>query len=93
MRSMKPEQRNAFVEAKARERSEIQGRIQKLNEQRRVFLAEEMKKRQAQGKDTLGSAVQQVVREQAQKKNHTFKEPENATQNSGETFEKKDADK
>jgi len=92
MRPMNADERKAFVGAKAKERSNIQKRIQKLNEQRRAFLAEEMKKRQAQGKDTLGSAVQQAIREQAQKKNYTFKAPESAAQNSAETSAKKDAD-
>lgn len=92
MKPMNAEQRKAFVETKAKERSEIQSRIQKLNEQRRAFLAEEMKKRQAEGRDTLGSAVQQAIREQAQKKNYTFKDPENAAQNSGETCVKENGD-
>jgi len=90
MRRMDADQRKAYVEAKAKERAEIQTRIQKLNEQRRDFLAEEMKKRQAEGKDTLGSAVQQAIREQAQKKNYTFNDPENTAQKSAETSKKED---
>lgn len=72
MQEMNAEQRNAYVTAKASERVEIQARIQKLNEQRNQFVAEERKKGGPLA-DTLGSAVKQAVREQAAKKNYTFK--------------------
>ena len=79
---MNAEQRNAYVAAKAKERGEIQAKIQKLNDQRNQFLAEERKNGSQQG-NTLGSAVKQAVREQAAKKNYTFK-PVEATPSAGE---------
>lgn len=88
MQGMNVEQRNAYVTTKAKERGEIQAKIQKLNDQRNQFIAEEMKSRSQQG-DTLGSAVKQAVREQAAKKNYTFK-PADVPSNTGEnTPEKK----
>jgi hypothetical protein len=77
MQSLNAEQRASYVNAKATERSELQARVQKLNEQRNKYIAAETAKQQ-QGK-TLGSAVQQAIREQAQKKNYTFKPAENPT--------------
>jgi hypothetical protein len=88
MRRMNAAERKTYVETQAKERAEIQAKIQTLNEQRRAFLAKEMKKQQAQGQ-TLGSAVQQAIREQAQKKNYTFKAPEGPKQDSTENSEKK----
>ena len=54
--------------------TEIQKKIQTLNEQRKKYVAVEMKKQQKGGK-TLGSAVIQAVREQAKKKNFKFEPP------------------
>jgi hypothetical protein len=81
MQGMNAEQRTAYVAAKAGERAEAQARIHKLNEQRARFVAEELKNRGGQA-DTLGSAAQQAIREQAAKKHFTFKpagEPSNTT--------------
>ncbi len=72
MRDMNAEQRSAYVATKSKDRAEIQAKIQKLNVQRSQFVAEEMKNRQQQG-NTLGSAVKQAVRDQAARKNYTFK--------------------
>ncbi|OHB67652.1 MAG: hypothetical protein A2Y77_11755 [Planctomycetes bacterium RBG_13_62_9] len=72
MQKMDAQQRTAFVNARAQERAEIQTRIQQLNGQRNQFVDQEMKKRPQQGQ-TLGSAVKQVIREQAARKNYTFK--------------------
>jgi len=77
MRGMNAEQRANYVNAKAKERTELQARVQKLNEQRNKYVASETAKQQ-QSK-TLGSAVQQAIREQAQKKNYTFKPSDNPT--------------
>jgi len=74
LQKMKPEERKAYVEAKAKERAEIQKQIQKLNGARKEYVAAELKK-QAGKADTLGSAVVKAVREQAQKKNFKFEEP------------------
>ena len=71
MQSMSPEQRVAYVNARASERAELQTRIQQLNELRSKFIAEETAKQRPA--DTLGSAVKQAIREQARQKNYTFK--------------------
>ena len=81
MQKMTAEERKAYVEAQATKRAEIQGKIQQLDEQRKKCVAKEMKKRQKEGK-TLGSAIIQAIREQAQKKNFTF---EPSDKSSGET--------
>jgi len=74
MRNMDDKERKEYVETKAKERAEIQKKIQTLNEQRKKYVAVEMKKQQKGGK-TLGSAVIQAVREQARKKNFKFEPP------------------
>jgi hypothetical protein len=77
MRNMTAEERKAYVETKAKERAEVQEKIQQLNEQRKKYVAEEMKKRQNEG-STLGSAIIQAVREQAARKNLVLEPPENS---------------
>jgi hypothetical protein len=72
---MSVEERKAYVQAKEKERTEIQQKIQQLNEQRKQHVSAEMKK--LHGEDnTLGSAIIMAVREQAVKKNFEFKAPE-----------------
>jgi hypothetical protein len=68
MQTMTVEERKAYVETKAKERTEIQQKIQELNDQRKKYVAEEMKK-QHNDTDTLGSAIIQAVSEQAERKN------------------------
>ena len=75
MRQMKAEERHAYVTAKAKERAKISQKIQQLNQQRKEYVAEQMKKLQP-GRDTLGSAVIQAIRRQAGKRNFEFKPPE-----------------
>ncbi len=72
LRKMTPEQRNAYVESKAKERREIQQRIVQLNKDREKYVAEEMKKRVASGTDTLDSAIIKTVRMQANARQFTF---------------------
>jgi len=74
MRKMSTKEKQAYVEGRLKERAEIQKQIQQLNDQRKKYVAEEMKKQQA-GTKTLGSAIIQAVREQAKKKNFKFEEP------------------
>jgi hypothetical protein len=84
MQNLSPEQRTAYVNAKAKERAEIQARIQQLNAQRNEYVAREAGKQQG---GTLGSAIQQAVHEQAAKRNYTFKPadaPTNATEKTPE---------
>ncbi len=78
MQSMTAKERKAYVENQAQRRAEIQTRIQQLNEQRKAYVAEEMKKQQGKGQ-TLGSAVQEAVRAQAQEKNYTLESPDNSS--------------
>jgi hypothetical protein len=68
LREMAPQERKAFVERRAREREEIQKRIQELDAARRKHVAEEMNKRSAAGEKTLEAAVIASVREQARAK-------------------------
>ncbi len=75
MQKMTPEKRKAYVEAKTKERAEIQKRIQELNVLRNNYVAAEMKKRHGDA-DTLGKAIITAVREQAVRKNFSFEQPE-----------------
>jgi hypothetical protein len=75
---MTAEERKAYIETQAKQRAEIQGKIQLLNEQRKKYVAVEMKKRQKQG-DTLGSAIILAIREQAKKKSFTFDSLDNSS--------------
>ncbi len=75
MQKMKPEERKVYIEAKAKERAKIQQQIQQLNEQRKQYVAQEMKKTTGKA-DTLGSAIIKAVREQARKNNFKFEKPE-----------------
>jgi hypothetical protein len=83
MQKMTAEERKAYVEAKAKQRNEMQQKIQQLNEQRKKYIAGEMKKLRKEG-DTLGSAIIQAVRKQAKKRNFRFESPENSLDSSRE---------
>ena len=87
MKKMNKEERKAYIGAQAKKRVKIQQRIQELNEQRKKYVAEEMKKRQLQG-DTLGSAVIKAVRDQAKEKNFIFKSSEKTPKNLGDSSSK-----
>ena len=71
MKKMNKAERKNYIDDQAKQRVTIQQRIRELNEQRKKYVAEEMKKMQKQG-DTLGSAVIKAVRDQAKKKNFSF---------------------
>ena len=75
MCKMTVEERKAYIETKAKQRTEVQQKIQQLNEQRKKYVAEQMKKRHSQS-NTLGAAIIQAVSEQARKKNFKFQPPE-----------------
>ena len=76
---MTPEERKAYVETKEKQREEIQQKIQQLNEQRKKYVADEMKRLQKEA-GTLGSAVIQAVREQAKRKNFEITSPEQSVE-------------
>ncbi|MHC4621082.1 MAG: vWA domain-containing protein [Planctomycetota bacterium] len=84
MKDMTTEQRQAYVRARQKERTEIQKKIQKLNAQRSKYVADEMKKLQG-GQNTLGSAVIQAVRDQAIKRNFKFQERKEPPKNVEQT--------
>jgi len=87
MRKMSVEERKAYVEGKLKERARIQQKIQQLNDQRKKYVAAEMKKLQPKDK-TLGSAMIQAVREQAEKRNFKFESPEKPSKNVEKTVSK-----
>lgn len=69
MKDMTIEERKAYVEEKAKERENIQNKINEVNEQRRDFIAEKL----AEGQDnTLDAAMLKIIREQAAEKNYSF---------------------
>ncbi|MBN2376284.1 MAG: VWA domain-containing protein [Sedimentisphaerales bacterium] len=75
MRDMTIAERTAYVESNTKTRTEIQQKIQQLNEQRKKYVAAEMKKQQ-KDTNTLGSAIIQAVTEQAKKKNYKIEPPQ-----------------
>ena len=83
MQNMTIEERKAYVEAKTKQRADLQKKIQQLNDQRKKHVAEEMKKRQKEG-NTLGSAITQAIRAQAMKKNFEFESGEQSSKNQGD---------
>ena len=79
MQKMTIEQRKTYADAQAKERVEIQKKIQELNVQRNNYIAAESKKQQG-GDNTLGSAIINSVRQQAVRKNFEFNPPEKPKQ-------------
>jgi hypothetical protein len=59
------EERKTIVDAKAKERSDLQDRIQKLQGEREKYIAEQEKASAGKGADTLDTAIIQSVRKQA----------------------------
>jgi hypothetical protein len=74
MRSMTPEQRMAYIDQKAKERTAIQTQIQQLNAARNAYVAEVKKNQPAL--NTLGSAITVAIRAQAVKSGLTFVQPQ-----------------
>ncbi|MCH8032301.1 MAG: VWA domain-containing protein [Bacteroidetes bacterium] len=69
MKSMSIQEREAYVEKMAQQRKEIQKRINKLNEDRRKYVADNL----VEGQDnTLDAAMLKIIREQAAEKNYEF---------------------
>lgn len=71
MKNMSVKEKEAYIKNKAKQRTEIQQKIQKLNEKRKKYVEEEMKK-QTKDNSTLGSAIIKAVDEQAKKRNFTI---------------------
>ncbi|MFC1852327.1 hypothetical protein ACFL27_19185 [candidate division CSSED10-310 bacterium] len=69
MQKMTPKERKQHIEKMAKEREELQKKINKLNEERRKYVAEQRKN---SPDNTLDAAIIQAVQEQAQKKKYAF---------------------
>ena len=72
MRGMNEQQRKDYVAQKAKERGEIQTKIQALNAERNKFLAEEAKKNAGKAEATLDKAMTGSARKAAEAKSFTF---------------------
>lgn len=68
MRDMSPEQREAYVKEQIATREKIQQQINDLNAKRAAYIAEESKKQENSGADTLDTAVLKAVAEQLEAK-------------------------
>ncbi len=88
MQTMSKAERSEYVEQQSKKRAEIQEQIQKLNAERKKYVAAEMKKLQKEG-DTLGSAVIETIREQAKGKSFEFERPQDETKTDAEKSEAK----
>jgi len=64
VRKLNREQRQAYVETKAAERSRIQQRIQQLNKERAQYVAKQMNITTTRPADSLDEVVMQCIREQ-----------------------------
>lgn len=72
MRKMDAGERKAYVEAKATERAKIQKEIAALAIEREKYVSEELKKRGENKDDTLGRAMIDAARKQAEKLEFKF---------------------
>jgi hypothetical protein len=72
MQNMTLEQRKAHVEENATLRKALQEEISKLNEERKRYVAGEMKKLTESGGETLEAAMIKLLRNQAERKNFKF---------------------
>lgn len=72
MKALNEEERQAYVADKQKDRTEIQGKIQKLNLERTAYVTAERNKQGESVENTLDQVVVQTVREQAAKKGYTF---------------------
>ncbi len=71
MQALAPAARRTYIDEKAAERAKLQSDINRLNEERKKYVAEKAKEKGAEA--TLDNAISQVVREQAAKKAIEFK--------------------
>jgi hypothetical protein len=70
LKGKSPEERKAWLDAKAKERAELQAKLVDLSKKRDAFLADELKKRGE--KDGFDAVVKDALRAQAAKKGITF---------------------
>jgi hypothetical protein len=70
MQKMNAEERKAYIEKNAKERADLQTKINQLNSDREKYLAQRMK--EVAGTDTLDAVVISAVREQSARRNFKF---------------------
>ncbi len=70
MQSMTNEERKEYVDQKAKERENIQSEINKLDQQRRDYIAKQSEENKQD--NTLDAAMLKIIREQASNKNYKF---------------------
>ena len=70
MQNMSTEERNKYIEKKAKERGEYQKQINKLDKQRRDYIAKKVSENKEE--NTLDAAMLKMIREQASNKNYKF---------------------
>ncbi len=80
MRKMNKKERKAYVEGNAKKRQEIQTQIQTLNDARKKYVADEIKKLAGADK-SLGSAMIKAVRKQAESRKFKFEEAKPTPEN------------
>lgn len=71
MKKMTPDQRKAYVAEKAKKRADIQAKIKKLDEERKRYIAQEMRK-VPPAASTLDAAVISAVRDEGTKQGYKF---------------------
>jgi hypothetical protein len=74
MKKLKPEEREAYLAEKEKERADIQARIKELSKERDAYLVEARKKAVETGAETLDTAIIKTVRDQAERLEFEFKE-------------------
>lgn len=72
MKAMTPEQRKSHLEAKTKERAELQQKVAKLSAERQKFIDAEIKEKGLDQNKAFDQAVKKAVREQAEKKGLSF---------------------
>jgi hypothetical protein len=70
MQGMTNEERKEYVNQKAKEREQIQSEINKLDQQRRDYIAKQVEENKQD--NTLDAAMLKIIREQASNKNYEF---------------------
>lgn len=70
MQKMSIEERKAYVEQKAKEREQIQNKINELDKKRRDYIAQKIAENKEE--NTLDAAMLKIIREQASQKNYKF---------------------
>lgn len=74
MRKLKPEEREAYVQQKAKERADLQDEIKKLAAERDAYVKAEVKKQGLDEGKGFDKAVRDSIAEQAKEKGFTFEE-------------------